>query len=58
MEERLAKLEARVKQLESYHGILHEKLFDDSFKEYPKAVGDSVVYSAEEEKELLAKSGG
>jgi hypothetical protein len=56
LETRLEELEARVKQLESFLGHIHvaAEAAEASFQEFPKAVGDLVAYSAEEEKALLA----
>jgi hypothetical protein len=57
IEERVASLELRVKLVESFLGHTHAPSPEDDagFQEYPKQVGDKVVYSAEEEK---AASGG
>ena len=56
VEERMASLELRVKLLESFLGHQHPDAPSDDagFQEYPKQVGDKVVYSAEEEKALGA----
>ncbi len=57
MEKRLASLEARVKQLESFLGHTHAgEAEEGGFQEYPKAVGDKVAHSAEEEAELRASA--
>jgi hypothetical protein len=52
IEERVASLELRVKLVESFLGHTHAPSPEDDagFQEYPKQVGDKVVYSAEEEK--------
>jgi hypothetical protein len=55
VEARLEALEARVKQLESFLGHIHIPASVEAiFQEFPKAVGDLVAYSAEEERALLA----
>ena len=52
---RLDSLEARVKQLESFLGHIHPETGEKGFQEYPKAVGDFVAWSKEEEAKLLAE---
>ena len=53
-EEKLASLEARIKQLESFLGHQHpvELRETPAFQEYPKQIGELTVYSAEEEAKL------
>jgi hypothetical protein len=55
VEARLEQLEARVRRVESFLGHTHVgEEVPAGFQEFPKAVGDLVAYSAEEEKALLA----
>jgi len=55
LEAKLAALTARVVALESFLGHIHlPESVKEIFQEFPKAVGDLVAYSAEEEKALLA----
>jgi hypothetical protein len=60
IEERVASLELRVKLVESFLGHTHAPSPEDDagFQEYPKQVGDKVVYSAEEEKAAGGSGGG
>ena len=54
LEARVASLEARMKQVESFLGHIHPAEPAQAFQEYPKAVGSEVAYNAAEEAKLRA----